>query len=194
MLHGHYAASLLLRAPPPPSRLPPFSWVRQLYGFLASATFMTGRGGLLQLLNMSLSPCYPYHPAGVSCRFGQPAPCHAAFAPKQRARPPDLSSVSRPPTVLLSLWPGDLLPILKDCFRRSASSALLSSADATPAKGLLTFTLVGLPTEPVYLSWTHWFARIKGALEMNTIHRGDVTLTCPVACEITIRQPHLPTH
>ena len=54
LLHGHYAASLLLRARPPPSRLPPFSWVRQLYGFLASATFMTGRGGLLQLLNMSL--------------------------------------------------------------------------------------------------------------------------------------------
>ena len=79
LLHGHYAASLLLRARPPPSRLPPFSWVRQLYGFLASATFMTGRGGLLQLLNMSLSPCYPYHPAGVSCRIGQPAPCHAAL-------------------------------------------------------------------------------------------------------------------
>jgi hypothetical protein len=54
LLHDYYAASQLLRAPPPPSRLPPFSWVRQLYGFLASATFMTGRGGLLQLLNMSL--------------------------------------------------------------------------------------------------------------------------------------------
>jgi hypothetical protein len=40
---------------------------------------------------------------------------------------------------LLSLWPGDLLPILKDGFRRSASSALLSSADATQAKGLLAF-------------------------------------------------------
>jgi len=161
LLHGHYAASLLLRAHPPPSRLPPFSWVRQLYGFLASATFMTGRGGLLQLLNMSLSPCYPYHPAGVSCRFGQPAPCHAAFAPKQRARPPDLSFVSRPPMVLLSLWPGDLLPILKDGFRRSASSALLSSADATQAKGLLAFfTPVGLPpTEHVYLSWTHCSAK-----------------------------------
>src|ERR1700738_2829262 len=112
-LHGHYAASQLLRAPPPPSRLPPFSWVRQLYGFPASAIFMTGRGGLLQLLYMSLSPCCPYHPAGVSCRFGQPAPCHAAFAPKERARPPDLSFVSRPPVGLLSLRPGDLLTILK---------------------------------------------------------------------------------
>src|SRR2546428_7804981 len=25
--------------------------------------------------------CCPYHPAGVTCRIGQPAPCHAAFAP-----------------------------------------------------------------------------------------------------------------
>ena len=89
-LHDHYAASQLLPAPPPPSRLPPFSWVHQLYGFLASAIFMTGRGGLLQLLDVSLSPCCPYHPAGVSCRLGQPAPCHAAFAPNERARPPDL--------------------------------------------------------------------------------------------------------
>src|SRR5712691_10756 len=27
-----------------------------------------------------LSPCCPYHPAEVTCRFGQSAPCHAAFA------------------------------------------------------------------------------------------------------------------
>ena len=30
-------------------------------------------------------------PAGVSCRLGQPATCHAAFAPMQEDRPPDLS-------------------------------------------------------------------------------------------------------
>ena len=40
---------------------------------------------------MPLSPCCPYHPAGVSGRLGQPATCHAAFAPKQGDRPPDLS-------------------------------------------------------------------------------------------------------
>jgi hypothetical protein len=66
---------------------------------------------------------------------------------------------------LLSLRPGDLLPILKDGFRRSASSALFSSADATQAKGLLAFTPVGLPpTEHVYLSWTHSFAKLRPAL------------------------------
>jgi hypothetical protein len=43
---------------------------------------------------MSLSPCCPYHPAEVSCRIGQPAPCHAAFAPKQGARPPEGKKIS----------------------------------------------------------------------------------------------------
>jgi len=77
LLHGHYAASPLLCAPPPPSRLPPFSWFGQLYGFPAPPFFLAGRGGLLQSLDMSLLPCCPYHPAGVSCRLGQPAtrPC-----------------------------------------------------------------------------------------------------------------------
>jgi hypothetical protein len=71
---------------------------------------------------------------------------------------------------LLSLRPGDLLPILRDGFRRSASSALLSSADATQAKGLLTFTPVGLlPTEDVYLSWTHSLAKIQNVFEMNSL-------------------------
>jgi len=68
------------------------------------------------VLNMSLSPCCPYHPAGVPCRIGQPAPCHAAFAPRQGARLPDLSFVSRPLVGSLSLRPGDLLPILKMAF------------------------------------------------------------------------------
>jgi len=36
------------------------------------------------LLNMSLSPCCPYHPA-PECHVASvsSAPCHAAFAPKQ---------------------------------------------------------------------------------------------------------------
>src|SRR5215471_6352783 len=54
LLHGYYAASQLLLAPPPPSRLPPFSWFGQLYGFLAPPSFLAGRGGLLQSLDMSL--------------------------------------------------------------------------------------------------------------------------------------------
>src|SRR5262245_31772616 len=40
----------------------------------------------------STCPCHraaPNHPAGVTGRLGQPAICHAAFAPDQRARPPE---------------------------------------------------------------------------------------------------------
>ena len=38
----------------------------------------------------SACPCHraaPNHPAEVASRLGQPAACHVAFAPKQRARP-----------------------------------------------------------------------------------------------------------
>src|SRR6516165_7803135 len=40
----------------------------------------------------STYPCHRAarnHPAGVTDRFGQPTACHAAFAPDQRARPPE---------------------------------------------------------------------------------------------------------
>src|SRR5258708_24095971 len=75
---------------------------------------------------MSLSPRCPYHPARVPCRIGQPAPCHAAFAPKERARPPDLSFVSRPPVGLLSLRPGALSTIPLKCFFWRLSRAFFS--------------------------------------------------------------------
>ena len=93
---------------------------------------------------MSLLPCCPYHPAGVSCRFGQPAPCHAAFAPEQGARPPVLiffrghfwvhlryGPVTRSPSLEMALSVGFI--------------RFVSSTDATQAKELLTFTPVGLP-------------------------------------------------
>src|ERR1039458_664587 len=60
------------------------------YTASGSADFAIGRGGLLQFLNMPLSPCCPYSPAGVSRRVSQFATIHAAFAPRQGARPPDL--------------------------------------------------------------------------------------------------------
>ena len=52
-----------------------------------SADFATGRGGLLQLLSMSLSSCCRYRPARVSCRISQLATIHAAFALLLGARP-----------------------------------------------------------------------------------------------------------
>jgi len=67
LLHGGYPASSLLRTQPPPSRLRPTSRCLRLYGLPCSIDFAMGRGRLLQLHSMSLSPRYPYHPAGVTC-------------------------------------------------------------------------------------------------------------------------------
>src|SRR5205807_10157097 len=44
------------------------------------ADFAPGRGGLLQLLSMSLSPSRRFHPAEVNSRIGQCSAAHAAFA------------------------------------------------------------------------------------------------------------------
>src|SRR5271165_5570268 len=61
---------------PPPSRLRPTSRFCRLYGLPCSGDFSPGRGGLLQLLSMSLSPCCRFHPAEVKephrSDFGSP--------------------------------------------------------------------------------------------------------------------------
>ena len=64
--------------PPKPSR-----------GGFSSLRPHPGGRWFLQLLSMPLSPCCPYHPAGVTWRCGQFAPCHAAFTREKRARPPE---------------------------------------------------------------------------------------------------------
>src|SRR5208283_6122209 len=92
-LQRHYPPSALLRTHPPPSRRPPTSRGTPGYrAYPASAAFATGRGRLLQLLDMSWSPCCPYHPAEVTSGIGQIAACHAAFARNQEARPSELFS------------------------------------------------------------------------------------------------------
>jgi hypothetical protein len=80
LLGSHYAASSLLRTPPPPSPLRPISRVTRLYSLPCSAGFPTGGGGLLQLLGMSSSPCCRSHPAGGPHRISQTALRSAAFA------------------------------------------------------------------------------------------------------------------
>jgi hypothetical protein len=55
--------------------------------FPCSADFAAGRGGLLQLLSMSLPSCCRYHPARASRRFSQPATIHAAFTLQLGVRP-----------------------------------------------------------------------------------------------------------
>ena len=80
LLHGRYPVSTLLRTQPPPSRLRPTSRGHRLYELPCSNDFSMGRGRLLQLLSVSLSPCCPYHPAGVDRRISQIATNNAAFA------------------------------------------------------------------------------------------------------------------
>src|SRR5271166_3746931 len=76
LLHGYYSASPLLRTRPPPSRLRSTSRLCRLYDLPCSGDFAPGRGGLLQLLGMSLSPCCRFHPAEVKephrSDFGSP--------------------------------------------------------------------------------------------------------------------------
>src|SRR5271157_4228917 len=64
-LHGRYPASTLRRTHPSPSRLRSTSRLSRLYDRPCSDDFSSGRGGLLQLLGMSLSPCCRFHPAEV---------------------------------------------------------------------------------------------------------------------------------
>ena len=75
-LHGRYPASTLLRTHPSPSRLRSTSRLSRLYDLPCSDDFSSGRGGLLQLLGMSLSPCCRFHPAEVleprQSDFGSP--------------------------------------------------------------------------------------------------------------------------
>src|SRR5215510_13638891 len=100
------SASSLLRTQPPPSRLRPTSRLSRLYGLPCSGDFSPGRGGLLQLLSMSLSPCCRFHPAKVNSRFGQYSAGHSAFASRLQARPLGIFTFEATMRSLL-LRPGD---------------------------------------------------------------------------------------
>src|SRR5262252_1548789 len=79
-LHGHYAASVLLLAPPPPSRLSADFLVLPVTASLLPSISRSGRVGFLQLLSASLSSCCRSNPARVSRRVSQFATFHDAFA------------------------------------------------------------------------------------------------------------------
>src|SRR5208337_943402 len=83
-LHGRYPASTLLRTHPSPSRLRSTSRLSRLYDLPCSGDFAPGRGGLLQLLGMSLPPCCRFHPAEVK------EPHRSDFALRLGARPSGL--------------------------------------------------------------------------------------------------------
>ena len=87
-------------------RLRPTSRGCRLYGLPCSGDFSPGRGGFLQLLSMSLSPCCRFHPAKVSSRVGQISAVHVAFALRLQARPSGTLTFEATTRSLL-LRPGD---------------------------------------------------------------------------------------
>ena len=74
LLHRYYPASSLLRAPPRPSRLPPISWVLQLYGFPAPPISRRDEEGFSSCLARPFHRAVASHPARVDRRFSQLRP------------------------------------------------------------------------------------------------------------------------
>src|SRR3954451_11053522 len=189
-LRGRYPASTLLRAPPPPSRLRPTSRGRRLYGLPVSAAFAAGRGGLLQLLDVPLSPCRRSPPAGASRRVSRcDGPCclrptvggsasgashfrghhcvHSRYGP-----------VTRRPS---RGWP---------C--RWASGHSVSLLPAIQATGVSALPPAGLtPAEHISLTWTHNRACNFAAhgSPVAGVSRGRVGVP-PSRPDTTIAEPH----
>jgi len=86
LLRSRYSASSLIRTHPPPSRLRSISRLGRLCDLPCSGDFAPGRGGLLQLLGMSLPPCCRFHPAEVK------EPLRSDFGSPCCLRPPVVGS------------------------------------------------------------------------------------------------------
>ena len=154
MLRGRYSASQLLRTHPPPSRRRSISRLSRLYDLPCSGDFAPGRGGLLQLLGMSLSPCCRFHPAevGVPCRsdFGTPCCLHPAVAGSA------LGATHFRGHFHVHCRYG---PVARDLPEETLSigfRVLVSLHPAIQTTGLLTLAPAGLsPAEHTSLHWTH---------------------------------------
>src|SRR5215813_4280820 len=102
--------------------------------YLASADFAAGRGGLLQLLGVSLSPCCRSHPAGAR------EPSQSVFGPPCSLRPSGcglglrIFSLSRPPMRSLALRSGDS-PASRRCCCRWASEIRFPSSLPSELQG-----------------------------------------------------------
>ena len=133
----------------------PISRCSRLYDLPCSADFSTGRGGLLQLLSASSSPCRRYHPARVSQRFSQSALRHAAFVLRKRTRPPDLMCSRGYLCVHSRYGPVTRRPPFTVAVSMGFSSSV-SLLPAIQATGLwLLPRRVCSPAERASLCWTH---------------------------------------
>ena len=128
--------------------------VLPVIGSVCSEHFCSGRGGLLQLLCMSLLPCHRYFPAGVSSRTNQSSIAHAAFAQTLKARPPEI-----PPFEVtlrsLALRPGSSLAIPRTALSMGFNRFGFPCG-CHPSYGSLVPFPAGLaPAEHACLTWTH---------------------------------------
>ena len=158
MLRGRYPTSLLIRTHPPPSRLRPISRFNQLYDLPCSDDFAPGRGGLRQLLGVSLSPCCRFHPAEVKM------PHRSDFGTTCCLRPVEAGSAFgstffRGHIAFTAVTARRLV-----AFPRKALSigfkTLVSRRPAIQTTGRLTFAPTGLsPAEHTSLHWSHFHTR-----------------------------------
>jgi hypothetical protein len=154
LLHGHYPASLLLRTHPSPSRLRVISRWTGYTPYLASADFAAGRGGSLQLLSVSLSPCCRSHPAGVVRRVSQCATAHTAFAFTVAGSTSGAAHLRGHRCVRLR-YGLETRPHPEDEAVERLQKVGFPSP-CSPSYRALAFPLVGFsPTEHASLCWTH---------------------------------------
>ena len=151
-LRGHYPASSLPRARPPPSRRQPISRVHRLYGLPCSADFAAGRGGLLQwLLHVSCSPCRRSHPAGGESPRQPDCDDPCGLRADRTRSASGVLALSRLPLRSLMLRPGNSLTILPMA-SSMGSRGSVSLRPAIQATGRLALVPAGLsPTEHVCL-------------------------------------------
>src|ERR1019366_6525346 len=154
LLRRHYSASSLIRTHPPPSRRRSISRLSRLYDLPCSGDFSPGRGGLLQLLGMSLPPCCRFHPAEVKephqSHFGSPCclrPTVAGSAFGATHFRGHIHVHCHYGPVTRRLPTGDVVDRLQ---------VLVSRHPAIQATRLLTIAPAGLsPAEHASLRWTH---------------------------------------
>lgn len=185
MLDRRYPASKLIRTHPPPSRLRSISRLSRLYDLPCSGDFAPGRGGLLQLLGMSLPPCRRFHPAEVvephQSDFGSPCCLHPTDAGSafgfHHFRGHIAFTVVTARRLVIS--PRKTLSI---GFR-----ILVSRDPAIQTTGLLTFTPAGLPpAEHASLRWTHnRTCRLPASGSRTKLHAFTHGTSCPSAVKRT---------
>ncbi len=137
--------------------------VLPVIGSVSSEHFCSGRGGLLQLLCMSLLPCHRYFPAGVSSRTNQSSITHAAFAQTLKARPPGIP-LFEVTLRSLALRPGSSLTIPRTALSMGFNRFGFPYG-CHPSYGSLVPFPAGLaPAEHACLTWTHNVVTDSGAI------------------------------